>query len=467
MKISKNIFYTIIFLFLALNAQNKMPVQVSSVRGKMPREYQIVNTNIQQDPAKRSDPDNKPIVTRGVKGKINNSIALSPVNEMLTVPQVDISLSAGAFPDIVSKIAGTIDPRAGVAAAGASAAVNEALRIASNELNKKYKIDHYTINLVEILPSNYYRIDTASNTIKVTPAFKDDLKKYLQVLKEYVPAANSYNKALNTYQSAYTKWVSGDPLKSNAAKKAEVSKIYEKTFKPAQTKKLNIESKLGTYGLHRISLMAVQGKPGEGCSAAGGKGPWSLYLYYFIGAKQTNVFKIDYCVPATGKMQKIDISLHPNLIDASGNFKDGGSNIKSVENITFPVSDNKGGINFGAKESKVYSWFDQMVENKKGNTIETYMFPFDIYNLQAEADKERQQKQTDQIKQNLEKLDAALNEIKSGSGLNLADKLKPNTTDIPLDTDITEGISDEIPDIETDTTPELNHDLAHTNPDVD
>lgn len=389
----------------------KKPVRIDSLTGDVPYEYSIIHTTIIKDPMKA---DAKPIIQRAEVGRVRPGVVRPvPANIKLKVPEKEISLEIGNVTSSIAEIAGTINPKAGVAASAAHLIIDEGLKLASKELNKAYDIEPWNISLIEILPGRYYRINTATGEVAVTPAFKKDLKVFRKLVVQYVPVARKFNAALRKYTLAYNK--AAGPLGIPQKKQKELSDMFNKTVAPLIKQKGRIESQLQQYPLHRITIMAVSSPEGQACEKAGYKGPWKLYLYYYIGAKQSNIFEVPFCAKSREEVQDFALALLPNrLIDL--NFSPGGIKFMRTDkkNISFPTM---GAVemNYMSPESDFYSWYDDMLIDEKANTIESYMFPFDIYKVLAEREAELKVKTDAATKANFDKLKGAIEVMKAQS----------------------------------------------------
>ncbi len=401
----------LIALYGASMLAPKKPVRIDSVMGAVPNEYAIVQTTITRDPGKT---DAKPIVQRSEIGRLRPGLIRPvPVGFKLTVPQLEVDLNVSAVTGSIADIAGAINPKAGVAAQAAHTIIDEGLKIASNELNKHYDIDPTTITLLEILPGKYYRVNVGTGEIDVTPAFKADLKKYRVLIKRYTPLARKFNEALRTYNKKYRG--AAGPLGIPEAKRQQLLDLYDRTVAPVLRDKLKIEASLQQYPLHRATLMAVMTKEGEGCEVEGRAGPWKLYLYYYVGAKQTNVFEIPFCVTDINKLQDVVVTVLPNRV-VKGIFHPGGLRFGADDpkspSVTFPVMGQLK-VDFASLESRPYSWFDEMIISEKADTIESYLFPFDIYTVLATREAEAKKKGDARTKANVEKLVASIEKLKA------------------------------------------------------
>ena len=397
---------------IAASDAKKKPVRITSVIGSVPNEYAIVQTTIIRDPKKE---DSKPIVQRSEIGRLRpGELRPAPTNFELTVPQLEVDMNVGAITSSIADIAGAINPKAGVAAQAAHTLIDEGLKIASNELNKHYGVDPTKITLLEILPGKYYRVNVGKGEIEVTAEFKKDLKEYRKLMKNYLPVAKRFNDALRDYNKQYRE--AAGPLGVPAAKQQQLLNLYDNRVVPALKEKLKQEAAFQQYPLHRMALMAVMTKEGEGCQSVGRAGPYKLYLYYYVGAKQTNVIELPFCATDREKIQDFVVTVLANRIDA-GIFKPGGIQFRAADNktITFPVM-GQFNVDFASQESRPYSWFDEMVISETADTIESYLFPFDLYKVLATREEEAKKKGDERTKANVVKLVESINKLKGESG---------------------------------------------------
>ena len=266
-----------------------------SVLGDAPARYSVVFTKITKDP---NAENGKPVVVRTQKSikKIESSEP-AYINEELSIPEANIDLSAGPMLDGIASIAGMVDPRVGAAAKVGSAILDEALNIAGQQLSDKYGLNSFEIKLIELLPMKYYEIDNQTKSVKTTPEFLPALQKYTQLLTDYADVVGQYNIASGAYNEERNKSILNTCPPKGTEKRKEYDAQYQKTdalwkkLEPILAKKDTIEKELTNIAIHRVALMASQDQPGTSCNGGGWEGPWSLYLYYFIGSKQTNVIK--------------------------------------------------------------------------------------------------------------------------------------------------------------------------------
>ncbi|TET06286.1 hypothetical protein E3J79_02420 [Candidatus Dependentiae bacterium] len=396
------------FLFSAV----KKPAVVREARGAMPRQYTVVHTTIHQDPRKRGE-EGKPIITRTVKGTFGARTAKSTnVNVELKAPEKEIKFNVTGITSAAAQIAGVCDPRAGAVASAASVIIDTGMEVLGDQLTKFFGKDPFTISLVEILPKQYYRINTNTNMVELTPYFKQDLKTYRRLIARYIPTAKKYNSVIQPYNKEYRRWMSKDPLRQDEKQIKRFTQWYKKEVIPALRERLRLELELKNYPLHRIGLMAINTPEGSGCKAGGaGKGPWRLFLFLYVGAQQTNLFEIDFCVPSVTKNQNLIIELQPPDHDTkTGRFNAGGVKLLATRDntISFPVEKAVGEINYKNSESKLYSWWDEMIlSEKEAASIETYMFPFDIYKLRDKYEKELKATKDEKTTERLDLFDDA------------------------------------------------------------
>lgn len=155
--------------------------------------------------------------------------------------------------------------------------------------------------------------------------------------------------------------------------------------------------RLDQYGMHRISIMAANLKPGELCSRLGSEwhGPFRLWVYYYLGAKLTNIFSVDFCVNTKTTVQDLLIKITPNSLDTYGNFIRGGIQFIAAKKdginlnpckgseclIGFPTIES--GSSKAAPTSAIYSWFDSTITSSdEGIGLAQYLIPCDITKLE-------------------------------------------------------------------------------------
>lgn len=368
----------------------KKPVIINSVQGNMPRKYAIVYTTIINDPnqKEKNGSPKKPIVSRSVLGYINGDSGKTSqyVNKPITIPLKEITITSD-IPDQVAKIAGKINPKAGKVGTALATLANIGMDLAGKQLTEKFGNDPITLNLIEILPSKYYRINETTGSVEVTKDFYTDFKAANQLMKSYVPAAKAWNAAITPYNKAYNAWAARDIGRSDQAEIDRLKNMYATTVKPALEAKLNIETQLERYAMHRIAIMPSFAKPGTSCSAIGYQGPWSLSVYFYIGAKQTNIFNVDFCVKNVDNNQQIIINMLPNQVDDKGNFQAGGVRLAATDDksATFPVSTGAQRVNTASTQSRLLNWYDEMIVQAGADNINSYLVSFDVNKLRDAA----------------------------------------------------------------------------------
>lgn len=393
----------------------KKPARAVSVQGSMPYNYVVVETTIMQDPEKiREGETSRPVVTRSVKAKLERGKNVSALADVvLNVPKNPISFDQiGELTQAATKIAGACDPRAGAVAGSVGFILDIGAEVAANALTKCFGNDPLTLTLLEILPSQYYRIDEGNGTVEVTEQFKPDLEKYTQLLDEYVAVAQNWNTAISKYNADYRKWLVQDPLQMDQDLIDNLTQEFNSLVRPALKAKASIEQQLQSYTLHRIAVMAVNTPEGKACGQNGaGSGPWRLYVYYFIGAKQTNIFGVDFCAPSKGSMQDFVVQLVPNSVDVYNNFKPGGVKLAASgkpQAISFPRQVAADRFDYSSPESNLFSWFDEMIINENAASPTSYMFPFDIIAIRNEYDRMLQERHDKNAQARMGMLDGAL-----------------------------------------------------------
>lgn len=414
----------VVFDANALFSSEKKQPRVVSVQGQMPYSYQIVETTIMYNPTKGTgQQSSKPIVTRSVRGQLKRGQNTSVlIDALLRVPKNAVqSDRLQEVTEAATKIAGACDPRAGMAAGAASVLLDVGMEVAGDVLTSVFGDDPLTLTLIEILPTQYYRIDEGTGLVVVTEYFKQDLERYNQLFSEYVGVAQRWNEVIARYNANQNEWLTADPMQADQKRRDQLAQQYETSVKPALREKLRIELQLQNYALHRMSIMAVNTPEGRTCGQNGaGSGPWRLYVYYFIGAKQTNIFGVDYCVPSRTSTQDFVVQLVPNAIDKQAGFKPGGVKLVASgtrPNITFPRQVSAGGrVNYAAPETNVFSWFDEMIVKEAAAGYDSYLFPFDILAMRNEYAAMLAKQRDERSKARLDLLDTAIALVQSASG---------------------------------------------------
>ena len=407
-------------------SENKKPVIVNSVQGNMPRKYAVVYTTINKKPvppAKAGEEgdlpeEQKPIITRSVLGYINGDSGKTSeyVNKPLTIPIKEIEYKSD-LPEQIAKVAGAVNPKAGLVGGALAVITNEAMRIAGEKMTEIYGNDPLELNLIEILPSQYYKIDESSGEISVTTPFYADCNKYNDLLAAYIPAAQKWNSVITQYNKAYETWSVRDITRSDRTAIENLKKMYADTVEPVLKQKLALELQLETYALHRIAIIPSLNKPGTSCSSIGYQGPYSLMVYFYVGGMLSNIFNVDLCGKSTMQNQQIIVDLIPNRVDEKGNFQPGGVRLSATDDksATFPVSAGAQRVNYQSTQSRLLNWFDEMIVKEKATNINSYLISFDVNDLRASYQKLVDKKKSKQAKKNMKILDAAIESYKAGT----------------------------------------------------
>jgi len=395
--------FSTLFLFSA-----KKPVFIRSASGTMPYQYSVVNTVITMDPTKIAEGEvgPKPLITRGVKGTFGGKgqKTSTRVDVPLKVPEKEIKFNVTELTSAATKIAGACNPRAGLVAGAASIIIDAGMQIAGAELTKFYGKDPLTLTMIEIVPNQYYRIDTDTNSVELTEQFAVDFKRYNQILTDLIPAAEKFNNLKSRYTQEWNKLNGG----RTDAEIERLERIYADELMPAFRRTIELQAELQKYPLHRFIIMVVNTPEGVKCKAGGaGKGPWHIFVYILLGARQTNVFEVDYCVPSTTKDQQFNVELQPTIFDpAIGQLQPGGIRLTAADNISFPVEDAPGIFDYKNKETNLFSVWEELITGAQ--TYEAVLFPFDINKMRNEYQKEVQEEKTKQTEERSKVLDDAI-----------------------------------------------------------
>lgn len=387
------------------------PITVNSVQGHMPNKYAVVYTNITKSPQ-----DERPIISRSVKGYIygpENKLSVN-VNQELTTPKKEIEYKS-RIPEALAKVAGAINPKAGAAVSAIAVIVNEGLRIAGEEMTKLYGNDPLSLNILEILPSKYYRINTSSGEVEVTNQFKPALKLYNKLMTKYANLSKEYNKQISIFNKKLQQLKIKDPYRQNTSQWENMQTEYNKIKNGILKDVLEVEIKLEKLALHRIAIMPKFTKPGTGCQTIGSSGPFGLLVYFYIGAKQTNIFDLDYCQKNLKESPKVVINLNSNTIDKkTGKLIPGGLSVQTAlndSNITFPFAGGTESTNWSSKYSNNISWFDELLESEEATSITPYLVPFNLNELRENYQKMKDQESEEAFKKDLDMLDTAINKL--------------------------------------------------------
>jgi len=411
---------------------NKSPIRIVGLNGWMPHEYDVIQTtiNIKDDgtrPQGQLGPS--PIIERLQLGKVSPPQKTASIFEAkLETPNIPLDLNKATYnlPEIATKIAGAVDPQAGAVAGAVSGLVEIGLQMASEQLNKLFGINTTTLSFIDIFPKKYYTYNTSTNEIELLPKFKEDLEKYTTVYNQAITKATQFNNANKQYQDARLaykkKYGTYEVLEDASAEQEreydEILDMYQNKVAPALKQLASELVELEQYGMHRIGIMAANTKPGGTCGD-GWKGPFRLYVYYYLGAKITNIFGVEFCVSAKQKVQNVRLDLSPNSIKTSPTFQftRGGFKFIATDKDGKPCKGDDCLIGFpriqeGKKvysnESELYSWWDSAITSadEAGLGLTQYLLPFDMYKLQKELKDEQQAKRDEVSKKALDAVTA-------------------------------------------------------------
>ena len=389
---------------------HKAPIRIAGIKGAMPNEYGIVETIIKFNPSDKTVPQGSlgsPVIIRTQKGKISSTITALLLDTKLEVPSQALDLTSAMYnlPDIVTKVAGAIDPKAGAAAALIGATVEMSAQIATEQINKLLGTDETTLTSLDIFPTKYYSLNLTTNQFELKPQFKQDLETYTESLKTVIPKATNFNVLNKEYLQAranYFKIYKTIELPEDASSAQEAAyealeSMYKNKIMPAFRTMAKDLIRLDQYGMHRISIMAANLKPGELCSRLGAEwhGPFRLWIYYYLGAKLTNIFSVDFCVNTKTTVQDLLIKITPNALDRYGNFIRGGIQFIAAKKDGINLNPCKGseclagfptiesGNSQAAPISAIYSWWDSTIKSSdEGIGLAQYLIPCDITKLE-------------------------------------------------------------------------------------
>ena len=402
----------------------KKPVATKEIRGAMPYRYAIVHTTIQMDPQKRGTSEEKPIIKRTVKGYIGgmgiNKPISSRVDVELKIPEPKIEIDASKVTGAVAKIAGACDPKAGVVAQAASVIIDSGLQILGDELTEFYKQDPFTLSIVELIPTKYYTINedtTGAGSIALTDDFKKDLEKYNGLIAKLKKVVPTYNNAVKKYKKEYDAFKQEDPLMQNEETLEYLNNLHDKEVRPAVEKVIEYSEPLKNYPLYRMAIMAVNMPEGDACKDGGaGSGPYALNAFIYRGAKQVNVYEIDYCVPDKKKTQNFILELLPLEPDLKKYRPEGFRLLKTQDNtISFPITLGPERTDYSSERSGFYDFWTEMITSEKEG-LENFMFPFDIYKMRQGYEKMAQEKEDEQTDEQLNLLDQAIGVLNKNKG---------------------------------------------------
>jgi len=391
------------------------PIRLVGVEGGgLDNKYDIVETTIIIPNEKNAPVDKKKLaptakIRRAMIGSIggtNSDIPVSlPDDFTMRVPVslVNAGDALEGIPEIVTKVAGAVDPQAGAAAAAIGATVEITMQLATEQFNRLmgslFDVQETTMTLLELIPEKYYRINAETNIFELTPQFKTDIVAYNRDYQTFAKVAAEYNKLLKDYNiratQFNTKYPYGIPKKGvRAEEQAEYDsllKMSNNQIKPAMKKVIGAMSAMQRYGMHRIAIMAIYTAPGTSCPDS--VGPLYLYVYYFLGGKLKNVFKVPYCLKDKRGLARLIVHVSSDRINSrTGEFEQGGVKFIVVDKEDNPLTSCEDSqicfpIKVGTRkmlrwESAFYTWWDQIFTSspKYGSSINAYMLPYDIYN---------------------------------------------------------------------------------------
>jgi hypothetical protein len=387
---------------------HKAPVRIAGIMGAMPHEYGVVETIIKFNPSDKTVPQGSlgsPVITRTFLGKIGPVNPALLLGTKLEVPSQALDLTSAMYnlPDIVTKAAGAVDPRAGAVAALVGATVEMASQIATEQINKLFGTNETTLTVLDIFPIKYYFFNETTKQFELKPQFKSDLEKYANIINNVLPKAAAFNAANKEYTQARAGYLKtyktvGLPEDASQAQIRDYETVLDSYKKLADGFRAMAGElfEMERYGMHRISIMAANLKPGELCSRLGDgwHGPFRLWVYYYLGAKLTNVFSADFCVHTKQKVQDLMVKVTPNTVDKYGNLIRGGVQFvgvnKSGSSLT-QCKDNECIVGFPTIEggsikalpvSPVYSWWDSAItSDDAGMGLAQYLLPCDLNKL--------------------------------------------------------------------------------------
>lgn len=392
---------------------HKAPLNIVGINGLVPHKYSLVYTTISIKPedyghtAQKLGPS--PIITRAQIGSVGPEQPASQFQVQLDVPdtQIDLLKSTHNIPELVTKIAGAVNPLAGAVSGAVSAVLDIGLQMASDQINTALGIQETSLGLVEILPTKYYRINSNTNEIELTPDFKTDLVAYDALHARAVPAIQAFSAANEQYElqrmAYYKKYGTYDVIEDDQASQTDynaLTELYTNQLVPLLKTAVTNLKQLETFSLHRISIMALNTKPGDSCGNDW-KGPFRLCVFFFLGAKATNTFNLDFCVKNSGTIQNVLIKLSPDILSTNPlRWNKGGIRFVAVDQHNQPCTQSyqigfqtlRAGQPIMATESALLSWWDSMVVSGDDRTkgLTQYLFPFDLLKLQKEVQAKNQ-----------------------------------------------------------------------------
>ncbi len=384
------------------------PIHFVGVNGALYQDYSVVEATITVPPNEKPQagqlaPSTK--IQRASLGLIGGSTStlFLPDRFQMKVPSVPLDLNAAiaGLPEMMTKVAGAAGPEMGAAVGAISAVTELGLQIATEELSNMFGEQETDLTMLEILPNKYYRINADKNTIEMTPQFTNDIADFNKAYQNFVQVAGKYNALLKDYNYRLSKFNTKYPygLPTSNVPQADqneynaLTKMANDQIKSLLKEVITAMLPLQNYGMHRITIMSAYAKPGDACQDPY-KGPLYLYIYYFVGAKVTNIFKVPYCIK-NGNDPYLVINISQNDFNkATGEFIPGGVQFVAADKNGNPVlSFNDTTIAFPYKtgtkvisrtQSQKYSWWEEIFtsSDEYGSSLLSYMLPFDIYNTE-------------------------------------------------------------------------------------
>lgn len=423
----------IILTPLMVTAEMKRETKVVNVTGSLPYKYQIVGTEIsKRDQSATPAGDTDVNIVRNVLGYVGQDRTSQMIEFSLEIPQPASNIK-NPVPDSIATAIGALSPQAGQVTGVLQEFADIAIDIANAELDNKFNIKDHKIKVLELIPSQYYRINTSTHQVETTAEFDKAFEKYMNLIKQYIPIAKRYNEANTKYYRAYRDWDLKDPLKQNEALKKSVTAIYDNELRPVLQEKLDLEVKLANYTLHRVAIVASPTDPESDCSKAGGswKGPWKMQIIYYIGAKQTNIFGVDYCVASTDKQQDFSIQIYPGRLEGA-NFKSGGIVLQQTNNksLAFPREQGFAQKSYTNPDSELRSWNDELLINENAGGIGEFLVPFSINDAIKAARKLADETKKTEWKDRAEKLSTLATQLGNFENLAVGDKVVSGITEL-------------------------------------
>lgn len=389
---------------------HKAPIRIAGIKGAMPNEYAIIETIIKFNPKDKSAPmgslGSSPIIIRTKQGTISPTKTAQTLDIKLEVPSQPLDLSSAMYnmPEIVSKAAGAVDPKAGAVAGLVSALVEMSAQVGTEQINKIFGTDETTLSVLDIFPTKYYNFNVSTNQFELKPQFKTDLQTYVNLMESVKPKVAAFNNANKEYIQARAKYLNKyhtvalpeDATSQQEADYDAVVNLNDTKLMPAFKEMAKDYLRIDQYGMHRVSIMAANLKPGDLCSRIGDgwNGPFRLWVYYYLGAKLTNVFTLDYCVNTKTSVQDVLVQISPNIIDNYGNIVRGGVQFIAVKKndptltkctgsdcvIGFPKFE--GGKAVASPISDTLCWWDSAITSAdEGIGLAQYLLPCDLTKL--------------------------------------------------------------------------------------